>query len=208
MSTAVLDVRSAPRAAGPRPRLTPRRSPTLITATWLVAATVLAGCGSTSSAGSSTSSPSSTPTAAAASTTSAQAVTVADAWVKAAPSGMTAMFGRIVNPGGQPVTVVSGAAQVAGVVELHEVAMVDGAMKMRPKAGGFEVPAGGSHELKPGADHVMLMKLKKPVAAGDTVTVVLTLSTGSSVTVNAVAKEFTGANESYAPTTGATTGGM
>ncbi len=165
------------------------------------AALVLAACGSTSSGTGAAASPSASPTAA--TTTGAAAaepVTVADTWVKSADSGMTAMFGIIKNTGSADVTVVSATSDAADMLELHEVVMVDGAMKMQPKKGGFTVPAGGTHELKPGGDHVMFMGLKNPVKAGDPVTVVLTLSDGSEVTVNSVGKDFTGANESYQPT--------
>ena len=37
-----------------------------------------------------------------------------------------------------------------------------GAMQMQPKADGFTVPAGGTHVLQPGGDHVMLMGLDGP----------------------------------------------
>jgi hypothetical protein len=176
----------------------------------LTAALALAACGSTSSGADAAVSPSVSPTAA--STTSAAAmepVTVSDTWVKSADSGMTAMFGMIKNTGSTDVTVVSATSDAADMLELHEVVMVDGAMKMQPKKGGFTIPAGGTHELKPGGDHVMFMGLKNPVKAGDPVTVVLSLSDGSKVTVNSVGKDFTGANESYQPTpSGSMSSGM
>ncbi|MBI4942977.1 MAG: copper chaperone PCu(A)C [Actinobacteria bacterium] len=179
------------------------------------AALVLAACGSTASGTDAAVSPSASPTAASpttASTTGAAAttpVTVSDTWVKSADSGMTAMFGMIKNTGSTDVTVVSATSDAAEMLELHEVVMVDGAMKMQPKKGGFTIPAGGTHELKPGGDHVMFMGLKNPVKAGDPVTVVLTLADGSTVTVNSVGKDFTGANESYQPTpSGSMSSGM
>jgi periplasmic copper chaperone A len=39
-------------------------------------------------------------------------------------------------------------------------------MKMRP-LDGVEVPAGGTAEFSPGADHIMLIGLKAPLKAGD-----------------------------------------
>jgi VCBS repeat-containing protein len=63
---------------------------------------------------------------------------------------------------------------VAGVVEIHEMAMDGNAMKMRalPKA-GLDLPAGKAVALKPGGYHVMLMGLKQQLKAGDTVPLTL-----------------------------------
>ncbi|MGW4382506.1 copper chaperone PCu(A)C [Kitasatospora sp. NPDC004531] len=126
-------------------------------------------------------------------------VTVQDPWVKASDSGMTGLFGTLVNTTGGQVTVVSGASAVAEKTELHEVADVDGKPTMRPKEGGFVIPAKASHELKPGADHIMLMGLGQPVKPGDEVTVTLTLDDGRTVKFTAVAKAFAGGKEDYNP---------
>jgi len=73
----------------------------------------------------------------------------------------------------------------------------DGTMKMQAKQGGFVIPAEGELKLEPGANHIMLMDLTKPVQAGDQVTFDLKTSDGGSVTFTAQAKDFTGANENY-----------
>ena len=61
---------------------------------------------------------------------------------------------------------------VAGVVEIHEMAMVDNVMKMR-QIPGLALPAGKAVELKPGGYHVMLLDLKGQVKEGDVVPVTL-----------------------------------
>jgi len=159
---------------------------------------LLTGCGSSSSdpAAAGTTSGAGSPTSA--SSTASAGLTLKDGWIKAVPTGMTAIFGTLDNASDQPVTVMSGSSPAAGKVELHEVVDVDGAMKMRPKPGGFVIPAHGNHELKPGGDHIMLMDLTGPVKAGDIVTATLTLSGGATVEVTALGKDFAGANESYA----------
>jgi copper(I)-binding protein len=129
----------------------------------------------------------------------AAAVTIRDPWVKTAESGMSAAFGTLVNNTGGDLTVVSATSSASTMIELHEVAMDGGEMVMRPKAGGFVIPAGGTHELKPGGDHIMLMDITTPVKAGDQITFRLTLSDGSQVEITAVGKPYAGANESYAP---------
>jgi hypothetical protein len=64
---------------------------------------------------------------------------------------------------------------VAGIVEIHEMAMEGNVMKMRALPAGLDLPAGKSVELKPGGYHVMLMDLKKELKAGDTVPVTLVI---------------------------------
>lgn len=119
-----------------------------------------------------------------------------DMWAKAADSGMTAVFGTIMNPTNRAVRVIA-ATTPFGPTQIHQVVVVDGAMTMTEKAGGLVIPARGSAELKPGADHLMLMKLSKPIKAGTRVPVTLITSTGATMTFNAMGKPFSGGNESY-----------
>jgi len=132
-------------------------------------------------------------------------LTVKDPWVKAADKGMTAAFGTLVNSGTTDVTVVSAASAVSPM-ELHEMAMQDGKMVMRPKEGGLVIKAGGEHVLEPGGDHLMMMNVTQPVKPGDEVTFTLTLADGTKTEFSAVAKPFTGAGESYAPDPGMSMG--
>ena len=119
-----------------------------------------------------------------------------DMWAKAADSGMTAVFGTIMNPTNREVRVIA-ATTPFGPTQIHQVVMVDGAMTMTEKPGGLVIPARGGAELKPGADHLMLMKLSKPIKAGTRVPVTLITSTGATMTFNAMGKPFSGGNESY-----------
>ena len=70
---------------------------------------------------------------------------------------------------------VAASSPVAGVVEIHEMAMEGTTMKMRALANGLVLPAGQTVELKPGGYHVMLMDLKQPLKEGETVTVSLVI---------------------------------
>ena len=83
-------------------------------------------------------------------------------------------------------------------MELHEIVMADGEMRMR-QGRRVTVPAGGSHTLEPGGDHLMLMDLAKPMPAGDEVTITLNLADGDPVEFTAVAKPFAGGDETYRP---------
>ncbi|MFI5915098.1 copper chaperone PCu(A)C [Dactylosporangium sp. NPDC051541] len=139
------------------------------------------------------------PSAPAPSSSPAAALTVKDPWVKTADSGMSAAYGTLLNTGDKDIVVVSATSTASPMMELHETTMVDGKMAMKPKDGGFTIPAKGSHEFKPGGDHFMLMDVKTPVKPGDQVTVTLTLKDGSTVPFTALGKDFAGGNESYQP---------
>ncbi|BCB75347.1 hypothetical protein GCM10022251_32980 [Phytohabitans flavus] len=161
----------------------------------LVAAVLLVGACSDDAEPSGGASPSAREAAPAA----ARPLEVRDMWVKTASSGMSAAFGMLMNITGTDVTVVKATSTASPMVELHEVATVDGKMVMRPKDGGFTIPAGGTHELKPGGDHLMLMDVKTPVTAGTEVTITLTFADGKTMEFTAVGKDFAGGNESYQP---------
>lgn len=95
-------------------------------------------------------------------------IVVEHPWARATPGGakVAGAFAVIENAGGAPDRLVGGSAEVAGRVEIHEMAVKDGVMTMRPVAGGLEVPAHGGVTLKPGSYHLMLMELKEPLVAG------------------------------------------
>ena len=118
-----------------------------------------------------------------------------DAWIKATDSEMSGMFGTVTNTGSVDVTVVGATVSVAATVEIHEVA--NGVM--REKSGGFVVPSGSVALLQPGADHLMVMGLTQELKAGESVRVEVELSDGSRIIVDALVKNFQGANEEYAP---------
>ena len=141
--------------------------------------------------------------------TTSTALTMVDPWMKAADSGMTGVFGTISNARDTDVRLIAGASPSATKVELHEMAAdPSGTMVMRPKQGGFVVPAHGSLTLSPGGLHIMLMGLTAPVRPGDDVTVTLTADDGTTLDVVAAARSFTGANEKYSGTASPTSSPM
>lgn len=167
-----------------------RRRTVVATALAALTLSALAACGNSGDDAESAAAPSSA---------AAAELTIKDPWVKAGPAGeMTAAFGMLTNGTAADVTVVSATSSVSPM-ELHEMTMKDGAMVMQQKKGGFVIKAGGTHELSPGGDHLMLMKPAKEIAAGDEVSFTLTLADGKTVPFSAVAKPYTGAQESYAP---------
>jgi periplasmic copper chaperone A len=99
-------------------------------------------------------------------------VSVKDPWVRATVAGQkaTGAFMQIADPAGGKL--VGASASVAGVVELHEMSMEGTTMKMRAVP-AIDLPAGKPVDLKPGGLHVMLMDLKQPLSAGDSVALTL-----------------------------------
>jgi copper(I)-binding protein len=100
-------------------------------------------------------------------------VTVKDPWVRATVPQQKATGAFMQLTATKEARLVSAASPVAGVVEIHEMAMVDNVMKMRALPSGLELPAGKAVDLKPGGYHVMLMDLKGQVKEGDVVPVTL-----------------------------------
>lgn len=128
-----------------------------------------------------------------------EAVTIDDAWVKSAAEGMTAGFGILSNPTDDEITIVSARTEAAARVELHETVSdsASGGTTMREVRGGLVIPAGGTLELAPGGEHLMLMGLTAPVEAGQEVQFTLTFSDESTMSFTAAVKDFTGAQEHY-----------
>jgi copper(I)-binding protein len=99
--------------------------------------------------------------------------TVAEPWIRGTvpQQKATGMFASITSAKGGKL--VSASSPVAGVVEIHEMAMEGNLMKMRALPSGLDLPAGKAVALKPGGYHVMLMDLKQQLKPGDTVPVTL-----------------------------------
>ncbi|WP_219504298.1 copper chaperone PCu(A)C [Nonomuraea ceibae] len=161
----------------------------------LAAVVALSGCGTATE--STTATAPQGPTAAA--VPAAQGLTITDPWVKTVKKGMTAAFGTLVNHTGADLTVTAGASPLSPTIELHEVVDSGGKMVMRPKEGGFVVPAGGKHELRPGGDHIMLMGVTEEVKPGARIPFTLTVKGGAPLEFTAIGKDFAGGKEDYQP---------
>lgn len=90
-------------------------------------------------------------------------------WSRATPDGAGVGAGYMVirNEGEEADRLVGGAAPFAGRVEIHEMAVEDGVMRMRALEDGLEIPPGTSIALKPGGYHVMFMQLQEPLVEGE-----------------------------------------
>lgn len=106
-------------------------------------------------------------------------------WSRATPAGAKVGGGylSIENTGSAADRLVSVSAPFAARAEIHEMAVKDGIMTMRPMEKGVEVPAGGKVEFKPGGYHIMFMELKQPLKQGETMKGTLTFEKAGSVDV-------------------------
>ena len=103
-------------------------------------------------------------------------IDVKSAWARPTVAGQmgTGAFMNLTSRDG--ARLLGASSDVAGVVEIHEMAMEGNVMRMRPIR-SLDLPAGGTVELKPGGHHMMLMDLKRPLATGEKIKVELRLET-------------------------------
>ena len=96
---------------------------------------------------------------------------ITQAWSRATPTGakVAGAYLTVENKGSVADRLVSGSGDVAGRVEIHEMAMDGGVMKMRPLDNGLVIEPGKTVKLAPGGYHMMLMDLKRPLKVGERV---------------------------------------
>lgn len=113
-------------------------------------------------------------------------VEIDGAYARFMPGGKAgAAFMTIANHATVDERLIGASSDVAAKVELHSHKMAaDGTMQMLHLEEGIAIPAGATHELARGGDHVMFMGLTRAVKEGDTVTVTLTFEHAGEVKVD------------------------
>ena len=111
---------------------------------------------------------------------------ITQAWSRATPNGAKIAGGylTIENKGAAADRLVGGSGDIAGKVEIHEMAMNSGVMTMRPLDKGLAIEPGKTVKLAPGGYHLMLMDLKGPFKQGDKVPVTLEFEKAGKVTLS------------------------
>jgi copper(I)-binding protein len=111
-------------------------------------------------------------------------ISIENGWSRATAAAQTVGGGfmTIVNAGKTDDRLVSATSPVAAEVQIHDMKMEDGVMRMRQLADGLAVPAGARVELKPRSLHLMFMQLKAPLAAGQSFPVTLKFEKAGAVT--------------------------
>ena len=105
---------------------------------------------------------------------SADGVQITNAWVRGTVSGQrgTGAYMDIVSD--TPGRILSAASPVAANVEIHNMKMENGVMRMSPVK-DIALEPGKTFRLAPGGYHVMMMGLKEPLKKGATVPITLTV---------------------------------
>jgi copper(I)-binding protein len=98
-------------------------------------------------------------------------ITVEKPWARAtAPGAKVAGGYMLIRNAGAADRLVGASSPAAARVELHVHIHEGGVMKMR-EVKGYDVPAKGSFELKPGGAHLMFVEIKRPFKEGEKIPV-------------------------------------
>ena len=111
---------------------------------------------------------------------------ISQGWSRATPKGAKIGTGylTIENKGSTPDRLVSVSADIAGKADVHEMAMKNGVMTMRPVENGLTIDPGKTVKLAPGGYHLMLFDLKSPLKQGDTLPITLEFEKAGKVNVS------------------------
>jgi copper(I)-binding protein len=111
-------------------------------------------------------------------------LTIQNAWARATPKGADVGVGYLTihNNGATAEKLTGGTTDFSGV-EVHEMSMAGGVMKMREVEGGLTIPAHGTVTLAPNSYHLMFVHLKQPLVKGQPVKATLTFDPAGSAQV-------------------------
>jgi periplasmic copper chaperone A len=110
---------------------------------------------------------------------------ISQAWSRATPAGAKTGGGylTIENKGRAADKLVGVSGDIAGKIEVHEMTMNDGVMKMRPLDKPLAIEPGKTVKLAPGGYHLMMMDLKGALKQGDKVPLTLEFEKAGKVQV-------------------------
>jgi len=100
-------------------------------------------------------------------------VTASNAWVRETKPGQEVGAAYMTLKSTADTQLIKVESKMAGTVEIHEMSMNNGVMKMR-MLDTLALPANKAVELSPGGFHLMLFDMKKPFATGNQVDMLLT----------------------------------
>lgn len=106
-------------------------------------------------------------------------------WARATPKGAPVGGGylTVTNMGDEPDRLVGGSTAISKSVEVHEMKMDNGIMKMRMLANGLEINPGQTLKLQPGGYHLMFIGLTQPLKKGEHIKVTLQFARAGKVDV-------------------------
>jgi copper(I)-binding protein len=107
-------------------------------------------------------------------------------WTRPTRGQTGAGYMKIGNSGTTPDRLTGGKSPAAEAVQIHEMHMDRGVMRMREIEGGFAIPAGATVEMKPGGVHLMLFGLKQPFELKQRVPLTLVFERSGTIDVELV----------------------
>lgn len=110
-------------------------------------------------------------------------IIVSQAWSRATPKGAKVAGGylTIENRGAAPDHLLAASSPAAAKVEIHQMAIQDGIMTMRPLEDGLAIPPDASVTLAPGGEHIMFVGLAAPFEEGQRIPVALSFERAGSI---------------------------
>jgi periplasmic copper chaperone A len=110
---------------------------------------------------------------------------ISQAWSRATPNGAKVGTGylTIENKGTAADKLIGVTGDVSARIEVHEMSMNNGVMKMRPVDGGLTIEPGKTVKLAPNGYHLMIMDLKSPLKQGDKLPLTLQFEKAGKVAV-------------------------
>ena len=121
----------------------------------------------------------------------ANSIAVREAWVRTTVPGQTVASAYMEITARDAARLVAVRSPISPRVEIHWMIMDGGVMRMR-EVGTIDLPKKSTVTLKPGGYHLMLLNLRKPIKAGDKITLSLIVETKGKrevLTVDAIAQD-------------------
>lgn len=131
-----------------------------------------------------------------------QTLAIVDPFTSPTPDGATvgAVFARIVNPTNKADRLVGVQCAAAREMQMHETVEEGGVLSMVHRPEGYEIPARGVMELKPGGAHLMLIDLVAPLRMGETIAVKLVFREAGTMEITVPVKDMLSASTSCCAT--------
>jgi len=120
-------------------------------------------------------------------------VEIGQPWARATAPGakVAAGYMTIRNKAASADRLVGASSPAAARMETHVTVRDGDIMRMR-EVKGYDIPAGGSFELKPGGPHLMFVDIKQPFREGDRIPVTLEFEKAGEVRVDFPVARLTG----------------
>lgn len=112
-------------------------------------------------------------------------VEVSEALCRPTPRGRDVTACYMTLTASQNDRLVSVSTPLAAEGQIHEMTTEGGIMRMGELPDGLALPAGEAVSLRPGAEHIMLIGLKQPLAEGEQVSLTLTFEKAAPLGVQA-----------------------